>query len=217
MSRFCTRLGYSNYTVFRKAVQLELDDMKAENQKQSDIWDYPLSVLAPSVLDSSVLTLRAFRSVLDIEQIKKGAADLLHASELIIMGPDAVQPAVLDFQMKMYLSGYTVLYQKGTNQAKFDLEPLPESALLIYLFPIRQLLSSNLNYVKQTSTVLKTKCKKLFITVTPELQVYQPDAACILLPNMPDQFNAHANSILALQCALEMLYLTFRPMLQNKE
>ncbi len=216
LSRFCTRLGYSNYTVFRKAVLLEIEEIAANNQRQSDIWDYPLSVLAPSVLDSSVLTLRAFRSVMDIEQIKKGAADLLNASEHIIMGPDAVQPAVLDFQMKMYLSGYTVAYQKGIEQPNGEMDPIPETALIIYLFPIRQLLSSNLNYVKQTSALLKTKCRKLFITVTPELQIFQPDAACIMLPNMPDQFNAHANSILALQCALEMLYLSFRQMLQKQ-
>lgn len=209
LSRFCTRLGYSNYTVFRKAVQQEMDAIEDENRIKSDILDYPASALAPAVLDSTVLTLRAFRSVIDIEQIKKAAADLLCAKERIIMGPDAVQPAVLDFQMKMFLCGYTVTYQKGIDQAKEDLGPLSKDALLIYLFPVRRLLSSNLNLVKQTSTLLKTPCKKVFITVSPELQVYQPDASCILLPDIADKFNAHTNSILALQCALEMLFITF--------
>jgi RpiR family transcriptional regulator, carbohydrate utilization regulator len=218
LSRFCTRLGYSNYTVFRKAVQSELEEVAAENKRRSDIWYYPISALAPSVLDSTVLMIRSLRQIMDIEQIKKGAEDLLSAEERIIMGPDAVQPVVLDFQMKMFLSGYNVSYQKyAASESEEDPVLSSESTLLIYLFPISQFLSGNINYVRQTGTVLKTKCKKLFITVTPELQVFAPDAACILLPNIPDQFNTHTNSILALQCALEMLYLTFHKMLQEPD
>lgn len=217
LSRFCTRLGYSNYTVFRKAVRLEMEAIAQEQSKQNDILDYPAAMLAPSVLDSTVLTLRAFRSSIDVEQVKRAAKDLMHASERIIMGPDAVQPAVLDFQMKMFFSGRTVTYQKGVDQARNDFGPLDENVLLIYLFPVRRLLSSNLDLVKQTSTLLKSPCKKIFITVSPELQVYQPDASCILLPDSEDKFNAHTNSIMALQCALEMIYVTFRRMLLKEE
>ncbi len=216
LSRFCTRLGYSNYTVFRKSVKQEMQAIEEDSQKQSDIWDYPLPVLMPSVLDSTILTLRALRSSLDINQIRKAASDLYHAKDCIIMGPDAVQPAVLDFQMKMFFSGCIITYQKGIDQTKEDISPLPEDTLLIYLFPIRRLLSSNINLVKQTGSLLKTRCKKIFITNTPELKVYQPNASCILLPSMPDQFNAHTNSILALQCALEMMYMTYHQMLQGK-
>lgn len=216
LSRFCTRLGYSNYTVFRKAVKQEMQAIEEDREKQSDIWDYPLPVMMPSVLDSTILTLRALRSSLDIDQIRKAASDLMDAEDCVIMGPDAVQPAVLDFQMKMFFLGHIITYQKGIDQTKEDGQPLLENKLLIYLFPIRRLLSSNINLVKQTNMLLKTQCKKIFITVTPELRVYQPDASCILLPSMPDQFNAHTNSILALQCALEMIYMTFHQMKKEK-
>lgn len=217
LSRFCTRLGYSNYTVFRKAVQLEMDNIEENEKRQLEEVRMPLKVSVPSVVDSAVLTLRSFRSRVDVDQFRRAGQDLLDASSRIIMGPDAVQPAILDFQMKMFLSGKTVTYQKGIDQTREDLDPLPEDALLIYLFPVKRLLSSNLNLVKQTSTLLKTRCKKIFITSTPELQVYAPDSSCILLPGMPEQVNSESTSILALQCALDMLYLSYRTLMERQK
>ena len=218
LSRFCTKLGYSNYTVFRKAVQHEMEDIEKQERNQAKILSLPTNIALPSVLDSMLIALRAFRASLNTKQIMNAAKEIADSPQCVIMGPDIVQPAILDFQIKMYMAGKNITFQKSIpiDSIEESGQILDKDTLLIYLFPVNRLLSTNLELVRTTSALFKMPCRKLLVTASQEVEIFLPDANIISLPTVPNQFNEQSTSLLSLQCALEMVYVAFRHLLAQR-
>lgn len=133
LSRFCKRLGFKNYVVFRNTFEPKIKQLKQERYIYSGFNAGPTSSTAQRYIEQTINTLINIQHQLDPAELAAATEAIHRANHILLIGTSTLLPTVIDFQYRMLLCErfvhYSPTWVHASEMEQNSVRILPEIVL----------------------------------------------------------------------------------------